>query len=54
MTTHERDEATATSQEDEFLGVLSKADIEMDKILLRLIQVRKYRMHCSIRRSFIY
>jgi hypothetical protein len=39
MTTHERDEATATSQQDEFHGILNKADIEMDKTLLRLIQV---------------
>jgi hypothetical protein len=40
MSTHERDEATATSQEDEFHRILSNADIEMDKTLLRLIQVR--------------
>ncbi|CAO3679543.1 unnamed protein product [Umbelopsis ramanniana] len=38
MSTHERDEATATSQEDEFHRILSNADIEMDKALLRLIQ----------------
>jgi hypothetical protein len=42
MSVHERDEATATSQEDEFHGILSKADIEMDKTLLKLIQVRKF------------
>lgn len=41
MSTHERDEATATSQEDEFHRILSNADIEMDKTLLRLIQVRR-------------
>lgn len=42
MSVHERDEATATSQEDEFHGILSKADIEMDKTLLKLIQVHKF------------
>ncbi|KAG2171322.1 hypothetical protein INT43_002944, partial [Umbelopsis isabellina] len=48
MTTHERDEATATSQQDEFHGILNKADIEMDKTLLRLIQMQLLKLQAII------
>lgn len=39
VTAHEREEAAATGTEDEMFLVLSKADVEMDKALLQLMQV---------------
>ncbi|KAG0167035.1 hypothetical protein DFQ30_006473 [Apophysomyces sp. BC1015] len=39
MTLHERDEAEATGTEDEYYKEFSRADMEMDKALLQLIQL---------------
>ncbi|KAI8374673.1 WD40-repeat-containing domain protein [Radiomyces spectabilis] len=39
MSLHERDEAAATNTEDEFYVEFNKADVEMDKALLQLIQL---------------
>ncbi|KAF7727677.1 hypothetical protein EC973_007232 [Apophysomyces ossiformis] len=39
MTLHERDEAEATGTEDEYFREFSKADMDMDKALLQLIQL---------------
>ncbi|KAI7847664.1 WD40-repeat-containing domain protein [Circinella umbellata] len=39
ISNHDRTEAIATNQQDEYYDVLKEADAEMDKTLLRLIQI---------------